>query len=33
MARAVGDDTIIEPGAKVIIKEVSGVKVIVEAEK
>ncbi len=33
MARAVDDDTIIEPGTKVIIKEVSGVKVIVEAEK
>lgn len=33
MARAVDENTIIEPGAKVIIKEVSGVKVIVEAEK
>lgn len=33
MARAVDDNAIIEPGEKVIIREVSGVKVIVEIEK
>ncbi|MDF2801735.1 MAG: putative rane protein [Anaerocolumna sp.] len=33
MARAVDEDAIIEPGERVIIREVSGVKVIVEVEK
>lgn len=33
MARAVDEKAIIEPGAKVTVREVSGVKVIVEEEK
>lgn len=33
MARSVDDETIIEPGEKVIVREVSGVKVIVEIEQ